>query len=927
MSEREFTAWLFAEAVRSHEERRLERAEQLYRQILSAAPGHPGASNNLGVLLQEQDRLTEAAEVCTAAVAAGDRSPALFNTLGLTLLRAGRAAEAVDCFQTAIAADATLAELQNNLGNGLCELGMWEEGISAYRQAITLAPEYVEAHWNLAQALLTTGRMEEGFAEYEWRWRKPDFSSPVRHAPTPVWDGSELRGQTMLLHAEQGFGDAIQFIRYVPLVKERGAGVILVECQPQLVEIFRTVPGVDAVAPFGTWTAESRLHAPLMTLPYLFRTKMESIPAPIPYLVPHRGLVREWSSRLGPRSGRMRIGVVWAGSQSRTDLRHRSCPVEELFILEDIPGLDFVSLQVGAAPEDIASLKQRFTVHDVGEFFRDFADTAAAVRNVDLVITVDTSVAHLAGALGVPVWVLLSRRSDWRWLLEREDSPWYPGMRLFRQIEQDDWGSVVRRVAARLRAGNGGTVRSEGHEAPATPGVLNTRGLELQGRGDHEEALRMFDQGIALAPGEAVLHYNRGNALNALGRFTLAAESYQEAIRRGLVIPEVWNNLGAVQNTLRKWDDAARCLEESLRILPAYAPALLNLGYTELQRLRLPRAIELLEQAVRAEPASADAHWLLSHALLLSGDLRRGLEEYEWRWGKLDPSPYAHVQGPRWRGESLQGKRILLFTEQGVGDAIQFVRFIPALAASGATVILECQPALARLFSRLPGISILVARGAPLPAYDYQCPLMSVPRMLGAGFDDLPSPARYLAPDTGLVQAWEERLGARDGSRRVGLVWAGNPHHRNDVNRSMHPSLLEPLAGLPGIRWISLQKNMEARAEGNRPPMVLESYDTELRDWEDTAALIRCCDLVVSVDTAVAHLAGAVGTPVWLLLPYVPDWRWLLRREDTPWYPRMHLFRQPVWGDWESVVERVRRDLCAAVLPPLSQGPAADDGT
>jgi hypothetical protein len=322
-------------------------------------------------------------------------------------------------------------------------MGKVAEAEDACRRALLLAPDFAAAHWNLALNLLLQGRYTEGWQEYEWRWRKPDFTSPCRHTDVPLWDGSPLQGRTIVLHAEQGFGDAIQFVRYAPLVARRG-GAVVVECHPQLVQLMKTVEGVQAVVPFGAPLPPFSCQAPLLSLPRIFGTTLHTIPSRCPYLFASSEYRDKWTALIYAQSASLRIGLVWAGKSYPDPLR--SCRLADLAPLAVTDKVIFYSLQLGAGLEHSVSPPTGMRLIDLTAQIHDFADTAALIEQLDLVISIDTAVAHLAGALGKPIFTLLPFAPDWRWMLERSDSLWYPTMRVFRQGHQGDWGPVVTRV-------------------------------------------------------------------------------------------------------------------------------------------------------------------------------------------------------------------------------------------------------------------------------------------------------------------------------------------------------------------------------------------------------------------------------------------------------------------------------------------------
>jgi hypothetical protein len=296
-------------------------------------------------------------------------------------------------------------------------------------------------------ALLTIGSFEEGWREYEWR-HQGDASRPSFRLAEPFWDGSSLEGRTILLHAEQGFGDTLQFIRYARLLHEHAARVVL-DCPAPLVPLLRRCPGIDEVVPAGAPLPRFDVHAPLLSLPHLFGTTLATIPAEVPYLSADPELVARWGPELIDRS-RVKIGIAWQGRPTHRDDRRRSIPLAEFATLVRLPRVQLFSLQKGAGREQLASVAEQWPVVDWSERLHDFSETAALMCNLDLVICCDTSLAHLAGALGAKVWVALANVAEWRWLTDREDSPWYPTMRLFRQGRPGDWPAVFQRMARQV---------------------------------------------------------------------------------------------------------------------------------------------------------------------------------------------------------------------------------------------------------------------------------------------------------------------------------------------------------------------------------------------------------------------------------------------------------------------------------------------
>ncbi len=441
------------------------------------------------------------------------------------------------------------------------------------------------------------------------------------------------------------------------------------------------------------------------------------------------------------------------------------------------------------------------------------------------------------------------------------------------------------------------------------PVYFSNLGVALKAQGRLDEVVAACRQAIHLKPDYAEAYSNLGYALWDQGRLEEAVAACRQAIRFKPELAEAHCNLGGALEVQGKHDEAVAACHQAIRLNPDYAEAFFNRGNALKELGRLDEALTSYDKALALKPDYAQAHWNRSLLRLLKGDFERGWAESEWRWNNasLGLSKRNFTQ-PLWLGaESIDGRTMLLHHEQGLGDAIQFCRYAPLLAARGARVILEVEEPLKQLMSGLAGVSHCVSKGEALPDFDLHCPLLSLPLAFGTRLETIPSTTPYLhAPARG--QDWEARLGPKNRPR-IGLVWSGNPRHRDDRKRSIELKALSPLFDVAAT-FVSLQKDLRAGDEAT----LAERGDIirlgpSLESFADTAALISQLDLVISVDTSVAHLAGALGRPVWVLLPFVPDWRWLLDRDDSPWYPTARLFRQTGSRDWRGVVERVRAAL------------------
>ena len=443
---------------------------------------------------------------------------------------------------------------------------------------------------------------------------------------------------------------------------------------------------------------------------------------------------------------------------------------------------------------------------------------------------------------------------------------------------------------------------------------LYNRGSVLRKLGRHEEALKAFERALAFKPDYAKAHNNRGLALDALGRPAEAFESYNRALAIAPDFVEALNNRGNVLQKLGRHEEALGSYERALSIDANYAEVLNNYGRSLSILGRQQEALKYTSRATAVRPGYIDAQWNESLLRLRLGDFAGGWEKYEWRWKREENAKkLRNYAQPLWLGDApIAGKTLLLHFEQGMGDTIQFARYAKLLAGQGARVILEVQPPLKALLADIGAGIEVVGSGEEIPAFDFYCPLMSLPLALRTDLASIRADVPYLSVPADRLAQWSERLPPRQGFR-VGVVWSGNPTHKDDHNRSIAFTRLAPLFDVPAVQLISLQKELrdaDAQALASEPRM--HDAGRHFDDFADTAAATALVDLVIAVDTSVAHLAGALGKPLWVLLPFCPDWRWFTERDDSPWYPTARLFRQPRIADWDSVIAQVAGELTQA---------------
>ena len=476
---------------------------------------------------------------------------------------------------------------------------------------------------------------------------------------------------------------------------------------------------------------------------------------------------------------------------------------------------------------------------------------------------------------------------------------------------------------------------------PESTEALQHLGEAQERAGDLQAAAKSYQRALALKPDSAELHCHMARALYQGGALQPAAELYRRALVLDPKKHEIYNDLGLVLTDLgnftaalevfrrslinnprsaktiaglgrlfeRKGDliSAAEAYRDAIKLDPRLPAAYVDLGFVLYGLGELAEAADCFAQLRAMQPDSAEATVNLGLIHLLQGNLAVGWAEYESRW-KVGVGDQRKLLQRRWKGEPLEGERILLYAEQGLGDTMQFVRYVPLVSERGGEVVLEVQPALHDLLAGTDGASRVIRRGEALPEFTWQCPLMSLPLALGTELNTIPARVPYIVADAARVEAWRERL--QKNTRRIGLAWAGNPGHPRDRLRSIPLEQLVPLLNAAGTTFYSLQfgsgsEQMKLLPQGAR----LIDLGDELQDLANVAAIVANLDLVISVDSAVAHLAGALGKPVWILLNKGCDWRWFLEREDSPWYPTARLFRQSTAGDWQEVVKRIEDEL------------------
>jgi ADP-heptose:LPS heptosyltransferase len=796
----------------------------------------------------------------------------ILNHGARALLALGRPDLANALASRALTENESSADAHSVVASVLDARGDWQAALTHLRRAHALLPNAPQVRLNLALSLLRFGDYREGLALYEARLDKPTWSafataqSRAASRQLLLRPGDAVEGRRVLVLAEQGLGDAIMAARYLPLLAQRGARIALA-CNPTLRPFFARIPGIDALLspPADQPLAQINLAAlafdawvPLLSLPRWFGTEVTNIPADIPYWTPDAARVAHWRERFaaGGRHCAAKIGLVFAANPASANHAERSMHLRDLAPLFALDGLDFVNLQHGPAGRELAANAAGVIDPLAAEVPLD--EYAAALAATDLLITVDTMAAHAAGAMGRQVWIAVPFSPQWTWGFEHLTTPWYPSARLFRQMKPRTWSDTIEEIARALKERFGATARV------GVSVVAPDLGKDARDR----QAAQVLAQTSA-----ALLAQRRGDLAGAVAELALQIHG----------CPQAHDAIADVREDAGDWDTAL---------------------------------------AHRRAAASGDAglRLKLAHAQLLRGDFAEGFANYEARlslplWIE-QALPFAAgltaVAERRLKpGDPVRGRHIVVFTEQGLGDTIFGARFLPELAARGADITLVCRAPMRPLFERMGGIGRILCPPEETPhakinlaklAFDAFCPLLSLPHVLGITEPLARIP--YLHTDANEVAIWRARYAreGRAGRVKVGLVWQANPANPNFALRSMKADDLAPLASLDKVDFVNLQ-DRQGGALSRVIPDAIDAVNEPL-SLDTFAAAAAATDLVVSVDTMAAHLAGALAHPVWVALPNVPGWYWA-RELHSPWYPSAVLFRQTARGEWVSVVDAI----------------------
>jgi hypothetical protein len=742
--------------------------------------------------------------------------------------------------------------------------GKPEEAEKYYLSIPENSPLYFYACSGLGKVYILQGKLRLGIEFWVKGFR--GSHNIVPELEEKLWKGEDVLEKTILICLNEGIGDFFQAFRHIPFIFERGINVLLQSCDHSYMGWLaeRSLPGVCKIY---TGKESFDFIVPIFQIPLLCSPGKEMSYKTLPYLSVDPQKKAFWKFFFS-KDVTFKVGIVWKGNPKHPNDFHRSTVFDVFLPLMQVPGCTFYGLQKGEAVT--APLGVPFV--DLSAKLHNFDDTAAIVSELDLIISVDTSIVHLAGALGKPVWTLLGFCFDPRWMLHREDTPWYPTMRLFRSRGPKEWQELIQRVQKALE------LEVQGQKQSA---VYRQLGATEGRKKNYELSILHLQKALDLCPHFLQTKIDLSVSLFQTGRLCKAKDLLVDVIKKAPgQFSVAYSNLGSLLEAEEKMDEA----------------------------------IEVFSQAVLLFPNIARSHMNLGLAYIKKGDLLKGWDAIRKAMHMQPPvRPYLPAKG--WGGEEIQGKTLLIYTPEGMGDFFQFFRYLSFLQKKNIQVLIEMYA-----FSLMGD---LVKRSLPQgikpytgkERFDVACSVLELGAICKTSLEEIPKEIPYLFPHLYKELDWKKFF-AKDKNYKIGIVWKGNPNQINDYHRSAKLEFFSCLQEVQGCTFYGLQKGNQ-----EEPPKGLSFIDLsdKLRTFDDTAAIISCLDLVISVDTSVVHLAGALGKPVWVLLGFHSGPYWMLHKEDSPWYPTARLFRSRGYNGWEDLMQNVKKALCNQIRDSISK--------
>lgn len=866
-----------------------EAAEKFYTKAIEYEFPEPAVAMNYLNFLKQENRIDDLIDLGEGLLLNKFSSPEIYFLLGNIYRENHKLRKAISRYKKGLELDSQNDLVWYNLGVVYAHTDNFDKALNCYEKSIEINPENYDAHWNKALLLLTNGDFSNGWKEYEYRADKKEAFQRV--VERKIWQGENLADKTILVLWEQGFGDALQFSRLLYVLKQKSAKIIF-ECKERLAAVMANMEFIDEIIIKGESINCSYDYCiPLMSLPSMLNISQQDLPVLNSYLSMNNKSKFDFLDQ-----GKIKIGICWQGSKDNISDEYRSTSHRNFLRLCEIPNVQIVSLQYGLTDQE----KTDFNENKIIIFEENFEKTAELISCLDIVITVDTSIAHLAGAIGTETWTLLSYNCDWRWMRHRNDSPWYPSMKLIRQNKKNNWHRVFTEIAALLWKKNLKTYKddlqtvklflefiknlidnSEYEFIPnlfkefqkskfLTPELLNIFGIALVKNGNVENGLELIEEALKSEPESINFLLNKALVLFEKGDGDKALEIFENIKNRTPDNPSLHYNMGVGKQEYGFYQEAKEDFEKAIVLKENFSEAIFNKSLIDLR----------------------NEFWISGFA---------GFEERR----KIYSKRFRGYSIPEWTGEDLSNKSLFVYSEEGFGDIIQFSRFLFQLREKKINIGFECKPELYSLFKNTDCCDKLYnyeVDEKEILSYDYYIELLSLPSLLVKTTEDIQL-KNYL--DLGITK---ENL-LDNNKLNVGIVWEGNKDFQYYSRKKCDViELVENLKVLD-VNILSMQFELsDQKIQKYFGSNSIENYIEDTEDFYDTACKLKQLDVLVTVDTAMAHLAGILNIPCFVMLHKTADWRWG-KSNKTVWYKSLKLFRQNENGNWRSVFTQIKNEL------------------
>lgn len=1035
-------------------------AQSKLEHLIASHPDNRASYVALGRVLAKSGQMEKSISVLSHAASLWPTDSTLQLSLGNSLLLHGNANEAIPCFYTALSTNPFHVPTLVGLGNALREIGQFETAHYYLSRAIEIAPQIPEAYDNLGQLLQDMGRLTESIVNFElalrinpslsyaqlhlgisrlldgnyvqgWAGYEARFTAtetPIALGNYTIWNNQNLDEGTLRILSEQGLGDEIMFASCIPDVLPK-VKKIIVECSPKLVNLFqRSFPSVSVVKKHDiNLSNQKNLNneyvIPIGSLGSIFRKTIFDFPDHKGYLISDLNRRLRWRENLRALGKGLKVGIAWSGGTRSTRKALRSIPLAQWDVLLKTQGVHFISLQHTDSQEEITAIVSRTGIQITHwqEAIDDYDDTAALVSELDLIISVQTAIVHLAGALGKVVWVLVPECPEWRYLRKGTTLPWYPSARLFRQQRRFEWLDVITDVHQELMKQVDST--TENDHCTVCPNSSFVESIDLYKNamslikiGDHKNALSFLKRCLETNPDDRKASLAIANVMHLSGEYTDAISYYRQIIKNSPDNYLAYCNLGNTLRELARYDEAIVFLNKALDLAPNCSEAAHNLGlcylalgnstiaidnfnralttnpnntsplralfelyresgdiFTLIQLLRehisrhgeiteaiflfglayywssdLPQSEHFLRRAITLDPNHSEAwdnlgitvqdagrpgdaipyyttsidlnpnsrapRWHRALARLTLGEYQNGWEDYEFRPGITEA--IAKTNFPRWNGEINKNLKLIILPEQGIGDEIMFSSCVPDAVNIVGQTILVCSPKLELLFSRSFPNTVVTTNyptsNSVLDSNTSAISIGSLPLYFRRNQKDFALRGPYLTAHPSSIESWRRKLNSLGPGLKIGISWRGGTAITRDTKRSIPLIAWESILRHQNAHFISLQYtpcDQEIVDCNSKFNVSITHWQQAIDDYDQTAALIASLDLIISVQTAVVHLCGALDKPTFALVPARPEWRYGFNHNSMDWYSSVSVIRQQTPNDWSSVIEHVARKL------------------